>query len=91
MRSKYVSDYGLPAKEIIIDVIAASVRKGKVAFTYNDVARLVYNQGYQIKLETIKRVIRKLKEEGLLAECGVRGKAKLFCVTTEFISIATPR
>ncbi len=90
MRSKYVQRYDRSAREIVRDVVVKLALHGPV--TYNEVAAELYRQGYSIKLETIKRTIRWLVEEGILTVCGVtRRRQKKFCLTTEALTAEGPQ
>ena len=73
MRS-YKREYGKTACEIVYEFII-KLRK----FTYNEIAATIYANNYKIKLETIKRIVRELKKQGLLEICGRKEKEKLFC------------
>ena len=52
-------------------------------FTYNGLARYLYEQGYFIKLETIKRVVRRMKERGEVEECGYGKRGRIIWCTKE--------
>ena len=88
--SRYVQWYDRPAREIIRDVVIKMALSGSI--TYNEVAAELYRQGYSIKLETIKRTIRWLVEEGILTPCGTtRQRQKRFCLTREALTVEGPK
>jgi len=88
--SRYVQRYERSAREIVRDVVIKMAMYGPV--TYNEVAAELYRQGYSIKLETIKRTVRWLVEEGILTPCGVtRRRQKRFCLTREALTVEGPK
>ena len=90
VRSKYVQRYDRSARDIVRDVVVKLALNGPV--TYNEVAAELYRLGYSIKLETIKRTVRWLVEEGVLTPCGTtRKRQKRFCLTTEALTIEGPQ
>lgn len=69
---------GLSRKDIVVEAAALLKR-----FTYKDLLRFLYDHKIFIKQETVKRIIRKLKEEGYIEECGTWKKQKVWCVTAK--------
>ena len=65
-------------KNIVVEAAALLGR-----FTYKDLLKFLYSNRIYIKQETVKRIIRKLKEEGSIEECGEYKRQKIWCWTAD--------
>ena len=77
-RERYRRQYGMTAREIVMLALNYMKRDGYQKFTYNDVAKYVYSLGFRIKLETIKRLIRRFVEEDILEDAGFFNRQRYF-------------
>jgi len=77
-RERYRRQYGMTAREIVMIALNYMKQDGYQKFTYNDVAKYVYSLGFRIKLETIKRLIRKFVEDGILEDAGFFNRQRYF-------------
>ena len=68
----------MTAREIVMIALNYMKQDGYQKFTYNDVAKYVYSLGFRIKLETIKRLIRKFVEDGILEDAGFFNRQRYF-------------